>query len=126
MAAGGVVGLTEVFTESIAIELNARGDRLREKLNEVALRRGVPVTVTGVGSLMNIHFSAEPITSPDDVAHASAALKPLLHLDMLLNGIYLARRGLHRPIHARDRYGRQFCCHHIRGFPRPLGRPHLT
>lgn len=42
---------------------------------------------------MNIHFSGERITSPVEVARANAALKPLLHLDMLLNGIYLARRG---------------------------------
>lgn len=91
--AAGAVGLTEVFTEAAAVELNARGDRLRRKLNDAAVAKGLPATVTGVGSLMNIHFSGERITSPVEVARANAALKPLLHLDMLLNGIYLARRG---------------------------------
>ena len=91
--AAGAVGLSEIFTEQAAVELNERGDRLRLKLNDAAARRSLPVTVTGIGSLMNIHFSAEQVTSPVEVARANAALKPLLHLDMLLNGIYLARRG---------------------------------
>jgi len=91
--AAGAVGLTEIFTEQEAERLNETGDRLRQRLNATAARKRLPVTVTGVGSLMNIHFSGETVTSPVEVARANAALKPLLHLDMLLNGIYIARRG---------------------------------
>lgn len=91
--AAGAVGITEIFTPEAAVALNARGDRLRELLNQAAAERGLPVVVTGIGSLMNIHFSRGPVTSPADVAKTNQALKPLLHIDFLLNGIYIARRG---------------------------------
>jgi glutamate-1-semialdehyde 2,1-aminomutase len=91
--AAGVVGLTEIFTPEAAVDLNERGDRLREALNLAAAMRSLPVRVTGVGSLMNTHFSRAPVASPADVARSNNALKPLLHLDLLLNGVYTARRG---------------------------------
>jgi glutamate-1-semialdehyde 2,1-aminomutase len=91
--AAGIVGLTEVFTPEAAVQLNDKGERLRQRLNAAAQRRDLPVTVTGVGSLMTIHFSRGPVTTPSDVAHANQALKPLLHLDLLLDRVYIARRG---------------------------------
>src|SRR5262245_42243466 len=91
--AAGIVGLSEVFTPEAAIVLNDKGERLRRRLNEAAQRRELPVTVTGVGSLMTIHFSRGPVTTPADVARANQALKPLLHLDLLLDHVYIARRG---------------------------------
>jgi glutamate-1-semialdehyde 2,1-aminomutase len=91
--AAGVVGLTQVFTPEAAVELNDKGERLRARLNDAARRRALPVTVTGVGSLMTIHFSAGPVDTPTDVARANQALKPLLHLDLLLDHVYIAKRG---------------------------------
>jgi glutamate-1-semialdehyde 2,1-aminomutase len=91
--AAGVVGLTQVFTPEAAVELNDKGERLRARLDDAARRRALPVTVTGVGSLMTIHFSAGPVDTPADVARANQALKPLLHLDLLLDHVYIAKRG---------------------------------
>ena len=91
--AAGVVGLTEFFTPEAAVALNDRGERLRERLNDVARRRGAADQFTGIGSMMTIHFSAGPVETPADVARANQALKPLLHLDLLLDHIYIARRG---------------------------------
>jgi glutamate-1-semialdehyde 2,1-aminomutase len=91
--AAGIVGLTEVFTPEAAVQLNDKGERLRQRLNAAAERRDLPVTVTGIGSLMTIHFSRGPVTTPADVARANQALKPLLHLDLLLDHVYIARRG---------------------------------
>ncbi|UWU25421.1 aspartate aminotransferase family protein (plasmid) [Rhizobium sp. CB3060] len=91
--AAGTLGLTEIYTPEAAVTLNESGDRLRGMMNDAASKRNLPVTVTGIGSLMNIHFARHPITTPADVAKTSSALKSLLHLDFLLNGIYIARRG---------------------------------
>jgi glutamate-1-semialdehyde 2,1-aminomutase len=91
--AAGIVGLTEVFTPAAAVVLNDKGERLRQRLNAAAHSRDLPVTVTGIGSLMTIHFSRGPVTTPADVARANQALKPLLHLDLLLDHVYIARRG---------------------------------
>jgi glutamate-1-semialdehyde 2,1-aminomutase len=90
--AGGLAGLTHVFTPEEAVRLNADGDRLRERLNMAARERGLPVQFTGIGSLMNIHFSSRTIRSPADLAD-TPALRELWHLDMLASGQYLHRRG---------------------------------
>ncbi len=98
--AGGVAGLTQVFTPAEALRINALGDSLRDRLNRQATERGLPLQATGVGSLLNIHFARRPVRSPAD-CHPSdpaaerclADLLKLFHLDMIDQGYYLARRG---------------------------------
>ena len=53
----------------------------------------MPVQVTGVGSILCMHFQHEPIRQPDDTAHTPAAARALFHLEMLARGFYVARRG---------------------------------
>jgi glutamate-1-semialdehyde 2,1-aminomutase len=98
--AAGLAGLTQVFTTEEAKRINALGDTLRTKLQAVSKKHGGLLQVTGVGSLMTVHFSDQPVRGPQD-AHPhdpareklmGAALK-LYHLDMLAAGQYLARRG---------------------------------
>jgi glutamate-1-semialdehyde 2,1-aminomutase len=98
--AGGLAGLTQVFTPAEAVRLNALGDRLRERVNELARRLDVPLQATGVGSLIGLHFARRPITSPADTHPADPAaekalgeLHKLLHLEMIHRGYYMARRG---------------------------------
>jgi glutamate-1-semialdehyde 2,1-aminomutase len=98
--AGGLAGLTQVFTPAAARRINELGDQLRERLNQIAARRGLPLQVTGLGSLMNIHFCAQPIRIPADAHPADPAasrtlgeLMKLFHLDLIEQGYYLARRG---------------------------------
>ncbi len=98
--AGGLAGLTQVFTPSEAVRLNALGDRLREQINRVARKHGAALQATGVGSLIGLHFARRPILTPAQ-AHPTdpAAEKALLdlhklfHLEMIDRGYYLARRG---------------------------------
>ena len=98
--AGGVAGLTQVFTPAEAIRLNALGDEMRGRLNKVARRHEAPLQITGVGSLMNLHFVKGQVRTPAD-AHPSdpatenrmSEVLKLFHLDMIAAGIYLARRG---------------------------------
>lgn len=91
--AAGVAALEKVLTPERVKELNARGDALRERLNEIAARREVPVQVTGIGSIMCIHLHDRPITSPDAAKESDPRLRALFHLEMLERGLYLARRG---------------------------------
>jgi glutamate-1-semialdehyde 2,1-aminomutase len=98
--AGGLAGLTQVFTPEAAVRLNALGDELRERLTRLAAKRGLPMQATGIGSLLNIHFSRRPIRTPMDshpedptAQKALAGLLKLFHLDMIEQGYYLARRG---------------------------------
>jgi glutamate-1-semialdehyde 2,1-aminomutase len=90
MSAG--LAALEVFTPAAMAELNARGDRLRTRLNDLCAGR--PMTFTGLGSLMTVHFTSGPVRSGADVAAADAELKELFYFDLLDAGIYLARRGM--------------------------------
>jgi glutamate-1-semialdehyde 2,1-aminomutase len=91
--AAGVAGLSKVFTPAAADTLTATGERFKARLNAVGERLGVPVQVTGVGSILCMHFQRQPIRQPDDTLHTPAAARALFHLEMLARGFYVARRG---------------------------------
>jgi glutamate-1-semialdehyde 2,1-aminomutase len=98
--AAGLAGLTQVFTAAEAMRINALGDTLRTNLQAVSKKHGGLLQVTGIGSLMTIHFSDLPVRGPLDVhPHDAArdklmgAARKLYHLEMLAAGQYLARRG---------------------------------
>ena len=95
--AAGTAGLETVYTPEVASELSARGEALKARLNEVARASGTAMQVTGLGSLMTVHFAPVAhgeIRSVDDLAAADQDAKALFHLEMLARGQYLARRGL--------------------------------
>lgn len=89
----GLTGLTQVFTPEEAVRLNAGGDRLRADLNMLADRHDLPMQFTGRGSMIGVHFSRGAIDRIDDVDAGRNGLRPLLHLDLLAQGIYAAGRG---------------------------------
>jgi len=99
--AGGLAGLTEAFTPQECARLNALGDALRNRLNEVSKRRQANLQATGAGSLIGLHFTPVgvprhpgPTPSHDDrFARTLAAIQSLFHLDLLDRGFYFARRG---------------------------------
>lgn len=91
--AAGVAGLTQVYTAEAAEALNAMGDRLRDRLNEIGRKLGVPAMVTGVGSILAVHFQSRPIERPEDTEATAPSARALFHLEMLRHGYYLARRG---------------------------------
>jgi len=90
----GLAGLTEVYTPEAATALNARGDRLRDRLNALCQAANAPVQFTGIGSMLAVHTMRGPITCPEDAAKADPKLKELFFFDMLAHGIWLARRGM--------------------------------
>lgn len=90
--AAGLVGLRDVFTPEVATELNARGDRLRDRLNGLFAERGVAMQATGVGSILGLHFQRTPIACGRDIDPAPQR-RALLHLELMLRGFYIARRG---------------------------------
>lgn len=92
--AAGLAGLTQVLHPQALLELNDRGDRLRERLNALFAHHGVAAQASGLGSLMNLHGTAAPLRRPADLTGASEPLKALLYFALLERGVYLARRGL--------------------------------
>ncbi len=97
--AAGLAGLTRVLSEAALAQVNGLGDSLRERLNALIARHGVPMQATGAGSLVGLHFARRPVRSTADLAADAAGaarreqLKALMHLDLLAQGVYYARRG---------------------------------
>lgn len=90
----GLAGLRDVYTPEAAEALNARGEALRQRLNEVASRANFPMQFTGIGSMMNVHMSSGPIRRVQDLADSIAPLRELFYFDMLEAGLWLAQRGM--------------------------------
>jgi glutamate-1-semialdehyde 2,1-aminomutase len=90
----GLTAITEVYTPAAATALNARGEELRERLAGLARAAGVPVWVTGVGSMMTVHFTPAPPRCAADAGAADPLLGELLFFDLLERGIHIARRGM--------------------------------
>ena len=89
----GLAGLTQCYTPEACIALNARGDRFRSRLNAAIDQRGLPMQVTGLGSMNSVHFRTGAVIRPvvDPVA---VRKRDLMHLDMIRMGIYHARRAM--------------------------------
>jgi glutamate-1-semialdehyde 2,1-aminomutase len=90
----GYRGLTEAFTPEAQMEMNARLDRLRGRLNDLTRRARVPMQFTGIGSMMNVHFCDGEMSSERDIDRGNAALTELFYFELLSRGFYIARRGM--------------------------------
>ncbi len=91
--AAGVSTLGEVLTPGILTATNERGEWLRAGLDEVFGRHGLPMCVTGSGSLMNVHGTTGPVRSVNDLGASDDRWKELLFFAALEAGFYIARRG---------------------------------
>lgn len=99
--AAGHAALTRVLTADVQARMNALGDRLRGRLNDLARKHSVPMQATGIGSIFGLHFHVGPIRNAGDLDKAEHGreqiigdIKKLFHLDMLAAGHYIARRIL--------------------------------
>ena len=91
--AASLATMEALDAEEIA-NLNALGERARDGLRDLLTRRDLPASVTGVGSLFNIHFTREQPSTYRQVRLADAARLREFHQRMLRAGVLLATRGL--------------------------------
>lgn len=94
MTAGRVA--MELLTEAEFSRLEMLGERVRQGLRQVLENRGIPGSVTGMGSLAQIHMTP---ASPVDYRSAYPGPEAQRRMDMvwrgfLDRGIFLASRGL--------------------------------
>jgi|SRR5215467_3706934 len=91
--AAGIAAL-DLLTEEAIAHVNQLGDRLRSRLREVIERYAIDAQLTGIGSLIGIHFTRGPIRNYQDALEARISLLSVLHLLLLNRGIMTAPRGL--------------------------------
>ncbi len=84
----------EELSQAALTALNNRGDAVRTRLAEAFRVYEVPAQVTGVGSLMNIHFTGTPVSGYREAARASKQVMAEFFLGMLNEGYLIAPRGM--------------------------------
>lgn len=91
--AAGCVAMSEIFTPERATEFYERSEAFRQSLNEMFAQKEVPMYANGLASMIAIHFSREATKRPADITAGCRSLRPLLHMELLLDGISICTRG---------------------------------
>jgi len=82
----------EAYPPAEVARINALGERLRAGLRAVMSETDLKATVTGYGSFAGLHLGVDEVRTYRDAAAADKGLSRLLHLALLLEGIYVAPR----------------------------------
>jgi len=91
--AAGCAALSKVYTPQRATEFLDWSEAFRLSLNEMFAAKEVPMYANGLGSMIAIHFSSKPTKRPTDITPGCQSLRPLLHMELLLDGMLVCRRG---------------------------------
>ena len=91
--AAGSAGIGEIFTQKRAAEFLDWSEAFRVSLNGMFVEKDVPMYCNGLGSIFAIHFSRKPVKRKADISAGCLSLRPLLHMELLLDGVLIAGRG---------------------------------
>jgi glutamate-1-semialdehyde 2,1-aminomutase len=91
--AAGIATL-EALTPEVYARLNELGERLRTGLSAMFKRLGVAAQVTGIGSLFNVHFTAEEIVDYKTSRSGANEQSRTAMLELMNEGFFLAPRGM--------------------------------
>jgi glutamate-1-semialdehyde 2,1-aminomutase len=91
--AAGCVAMGDVFTPERAAEFLEWSEAFRLSLNDMFAEKSVPMYANGMGSIIAIHFSKVATKKPTDITAGCQSLRPLLHMEMLLEGVLICKRG---------------------------------
>jgi glutamate-1-semialdehyde 2,1-aminomutase len=84
----------DALTPAAYDRLNAMGDDLRQRLTGMFARRGVRAQITGMGSLLNLHFTDTAIVDYRTMRTGDLERLQRVFFGLLNEGIYLAPRGM--------------------------------
>jgi len=87
------IATLEQLTEPVVAGLNATGDRVRQRLRDLGAKYGVPMQITGTGSMFKIHFSAIPVRDYRSGRQASHVIHEALFVFGLNRGLFLSVAG---------------------------------
>lgn len=87
----GAVAMEHFGADEVA-RINGLGARLRSGLAESMEERMIPATVTGYGSFAGVHFGVQDVRNYRDAASSDQTFKRLVHLALLLEGVFAAPR----------------------------------
>jgi len=82
------------YDEAAVTQINRLGDQLQKGLLKSFKANGLKIQSNQIGSLLNLHFVNEPITTAEQVLTSEEQLHTLMHLSLLNKGIFTIPRGL--------------------------------
>ncbi len=91
--AAGVAAMTEL-TPDVYEDLNRKGARVCELLNEVFASHKVQVQVNGAGSMFALHFTDKPVVDYRTMAAADKRKARELFLGLVNHGVLMAPRAM--------------------------------
>lgn len=91
--AAGAAGIGEIYTRQRALNFLDWSEDFRLALNEMFIEKNMPMHCNGLGSIFAIHFSNGPVKRKQDISAGCLSLRPLLHMELLLEGVLVAGRG---------------------------------
>jgi glutamate-1-semialdehyde 2,1-aminomutase len=84
----------ELLDDAAYQRLDRLGAMLADGLRDAIARTGVAAQVTHVGSLVNVHFTTEPVHDFDAAQRADQTAAAAYHLGLLNRGVFVAPRGM--------------------------------
>ncbi len=87
--AAGLAAL-RLLTRETVNDLNRRGDHLRSHINREAEEQGIPISASGVGSLLQVHTGAAPPQTFREASSRSTLAQGTLFYLMLEQGCFAA------------------------------------
>jgi glutamate-1-semialdehyde 2,1-aminomutase len=91
--AAGCAAIGRIFTADRAQAFFDWSEAFRLSLNELFRAKKVPMYANGMGSIIAIHFSGKATKRVTDITAGCQALRPLLHMELLLQGVLICGRG---------------------------------
>jgi glutamate-1-semialdehyde 2,1-aminomutase len=93
---GMTAGLAQLreLTPAVFRDLGEKGEWLRGRLRDIFASRGVAAQITGLASLLNIHFTAVKVRDHRTMRTANQPIKRDLFLGLLNRGVLIAPRGM--------------------------------
>ncbi len=91
--AAGSAALCKIYTAERASEFFEYSEAFRLLLNEMFAAKAVPMYANGMGSIIAIHFSSKPTKRTSDISAGCQSLRPLLHMELLNEGVLVCKRG---------------------------------
>lgn len=88
-----LVGMKDVYTPDVATAFFERGEALRQRLNAIFVEQGVEGHMSGLGTVMGIHFCDSSVRTPKDFKNICDESRALVYFEMLARGFYILRRG---------------------------------
>jgi glutamate-1-semialdehyde 2,1-aminomutase len=91
--AAGSAAMGQIYTPQRAADFFDQSEVFRHSLNDLFVAKDVAMYANGLGSMIALHFSREVTKTPSDITTGCRALRPLLHMEMLLEGVSVCGRG---------------------------------